>query len=530
MRNLNTTRKSVTYDDVLPYLGQFGRYQKRIFVLLCLPTVSCALHKLGGVFLQARAQHRCRLPHEEGNVTFEAAAGDCTLPDNSSCASWVYDTAAHGSTVTSEFDLVCKDAWFRAMADSLFMVGVLLGSIIFGELSDRYGRRPTFFTSLVLQVAAGLLAAAAPNFTCYIIARMLIGASTSGVFLVAYVLAMEMVGPRKRLHVGVICQFFFTGGYMLTALFAYFIRDWRMLQVALSLPGVLFLSYWWFVPESARWLLAQGRHEEARQLLLKAAVENQATIPEDVLRRLAAPALKPAAAQDHKPSVLDLVRHANLRSKALNIFFCWFVNSGTYYGLSWNTSNLGGNEYINFIISAAVEFPAFFFLLLTLNRWGRKSILCGCMLTGGVVLMLTLLVPSGMNWLVVTLAMAGKMGITASYTTVYIFSIEQFPTVVRNVALGASSTSARIGGILAPCANLLADYWQPLPLLIFGSLAVSSGLLTLLLPETLNRKLPDTIEEGEQFGKSCSQQQLTSCSSSGELCGADKECAPSKQR
>ncbi len=60
--------------------------------------------------------------------------------------------------------------------------------------------------------------------------------------------------------------------------------------------------------------------------------------------------------------------------------------------------------------------------------------------------------------------------------------------------------SARISGILAPVILLLSKYWEPLPLVIFGSSAVVAGALTLLLPETLNHHLPETIEEGEVFG------------------------------
>lgn len=72
-----------------------------------------------------------------------------------------------------------------------------------------------------------------------------------------------------------------------------------------------------------------------------------------------------------------------------------FGNSATYYGLSWNTSNLGGNDLINFLISGAVEIPAYTFLLFTLNTWGRKNILCGCMVTAGIALLLTMAVPDG---------------------------------------------------------------------------------------------------------------------------------------
>lgn len=50
--------------------------------------------------------------------------------------------------------------------------------------------------------------------------------------------------------------------------------------------------------------------------------------------------------------------------------------------------------------------------------------------------------------------MIGKLAITSSYGTIYIFSTEQFPTVIRNAGLGAGSTSARMGSIFAPLINL----------------------------------------------------------------------------
>lgn len=100
--------------------------------------------------------------------------------------------------------------------------------------------------------------------------------------------------------------------------------------------------------------------------------------------------------KDDKPATLfDLFRSPNLRRKAFLIFFDWFGNSATYYGLSWNTSNLGGNDLLNFLISGAVEFPAYALLLFTLNRWGRRNTLCACMVTAGMALLLTMAVPSG---------------------------------------------------------------------------------------------------------------------------------------
>lgn len=56
---------------------------------------------------------------------------------------------------------------------------------------------------------------------------------------------MEMVGQKKRMLTGVVSLMFFSIGYMLLAGFAYFIRNWRLLQAALTVPGIIFLVYKW---------------------------------------------------------------------------------------------------------------------------------------------------------------------------------------------------------------------------------------------------------------------------------------------
>ncbi|XP_034186659.1 organic cation transporter [Osmia lignaria lignaria] len=539
----------MAYDDVILRMGEFGRYQRRIYLMLCLPAISCAFHKVAGVFLGAKMNTRCVLPYENienatyclpqdimnssypwdnkingwsqcyryevpgivNDTMFNRYLDNILVQDDLNpqrimpCEGYVYDRRKYKSTTTSEWNLICDKAWMRATGDALFMVGVMLGSMIFGGLSDKFGRRPIFFLSLVIQLVGGILVAVSPEFISYVIFRLIVGSTTSGVFLVAYVIALEMVGPKKRLVAGVGCQLFFTTGYILTAAFAYFITDWRMLQVAITIPSIAFLLYWWFIPESARWLLTKGRTQEAKDILQRASLENGVEMPSEVLDTLLNNNSEDTAPDYRKPSLFDLFRYPNLRRKSILLFFNWLVNSGTYYGLSWHVSNLDGNDYVNFVISGLVEIPAYTFLIFTLNRWGRKIILCGCMLVSGVALLGILLVPADAPWMVVCLAMIGKLTITSSYGAIYVFTAEQFPTVIRNVGLGASSTFARIGGVIAPYVIHLSEIWMPLPFVIFGSCVLSGGMLSLLLPETLNKKLPESIQDGELFGKKISK-------------------------
>ena len=66
-------------------------------------------------------------------------------------------------------------------------------------------------------------------------ARMIIGMTTSGVFLVSYVLAMEMVGPKHRMTAGTLCVFYYTAGFFAMCLVAYFLNNnWQLLQVGLK--------------------------------------------------------------------------------------------------------------------------------------------------------------------------------------------------------------------------------------------------------------------------------------------------------
>jgi OCT family organic cation transporter-like MFS transporter 4/5 len=244
----------------------------------------------------------------------------------------------------------------------------------------------------------GLLSGIIHNYWAFVLLRVVVGATTSGVFLVAYVLAMEMVGPKYRVVAGTLCQYYYTAGFLAMAAVAYLLnKDWQLLQISLTLPSILFLSYWWVVPESVRWQISTGQYAAAQEQIGRVAARNGVQLEEGKVEAMVATVVaeKEAAMGERKASVLDLFRHRQICLQTLNICFLWMVNSGTYYGLALSASNLGGNPYYNYLISAAVEIPAYAFNLAVLNhpRVGRRLALSGCMLFAGLVLTVTIFIP-----------------------------------------------------------------------------------------------------------------------------------------
>ena len=69
----------------------------------------------------------------------------------------------------------------------------------------------------------------------------------TGMQIPTRVTGMEVVGPSKRAWAGILIEFFWCLGEFLLLLLAYFIRDWRHLEIALSVPSIFLLAYWWSV-------------------------------------------------------------------------------------------------------------------------------------------------------------------------------------------------------------------------------------------------------------------------------------------
>ncbi|KAK6169545.1 hypothetical protein SNE40_020580 [Patella caerulea] len=419
------------------------------------------------------------------------------------CNRWVYDTSTFKDTFITEQNMICDDDLIRSHANMITMAGLLVGAFGFGILSDVIGRKLGLLACVSMLIVGSIATSFSPNFTVFAICRFFTGASNAGAFTSAFVLGLELVGPSKRKFTGIVIELFWCIGLFILSVMAYFIRDWRTLHLAISVPSVLLLAIFWFIPESPRWLASQNKTEKAEMILRRAAEVNKVELPVKLFD-------KDTLDSGPQATVYEMFTSPVLLIRSLIIFFNWMVVSMVYYGLGLNVGNLGGDIYLNFTAANIVETAAYFLCLILLDRWGRKAVHCTSMLLGGIACILTifplLYLDKSYEWVTITLSMVGKLGASASFAVSFVFAAELFPTITRNSAVGFSSFCARVGGMISPYVADLGtivngDFGTALPLLVFGGASVAAGLLSLLLPETLNQTLPETIEDAKQFGR-----------------------------
>ncbi|XP_074704798.1 solute carrier family 22 member 13-like isoform X2 [Strix aluco] len=508
----------VEFGDFISALGEFGLYQKLLVLFLSLPLLLNPFQMIGQVFMVVDVPHHCdtswilaigpNLTEEEQlNLTLprdaDGAYEQCYmyspvdwdlgsimtygLNATEKCSNgWVYPSAQPPSLLT-EFDLVCDRKDLNDISQSIYMLGLLLGAMIFGPLSDRVGRRPIFLISILLQGLFGVGVAFVPHFYVYMAFRCVVGASVSGILITALALATEWAGVSSRPKAVLISHCFFAIGQMILAGLSYGIRNWRLLEIAGSAPVFALFFYIWVLPESARWLVTKGRIEEAKKVLQKAASINKRTIPPGLLEQL-----KPET-QSKSGSTLDLFRKKHLRKVTLIMLCTWFTGSLVYYGLSLNVTSFGLDIYLTQLAFGVVELAARYSCIFLLQWFGRKKTQAVVLLLSGLMCLIIICIPEDQPVATTVLAIIGKFTATASFSTSYVYTAELFPTVIRQTGVGLCSMSARVAGIMAPLIRLLVQYHRAIPMAIFGSAPVVGGLLCFLLPETRGTDLVDDI-------------------------------------
>ncbi|CAI5642982.1 solute carrier family 22 member 5 [Oreochromis niloticus] len=519
------------YTETIGFLGQWGRFQQIVFFSLIATIMPNGFGAFTLVFLTDTPSHHCLvsginltedwrksvIPIREVDGKQElsrcsryrldvvrnlSAQGyipgmDVNLTDleEEGCVDgWSYSKDIYESTIVSEFDLVCSNQWKQPFTSTVFFVGVLLGSFFSGQLSDRYGRKPILFAALALQTVFTFAQVFSGSWIMFLIILFINGLGQMSNFVAALVLGSEVLTGKVRvLYSSLGTCLGFAIGYMILPLLAYFLRDWKSLSLALSLPCVAYIPFWWLMPESPRWLLSQGRVEEAEAIIRTAAKWNKVQAPRIIFEDCGTEKMQTHSKEHY--NVFDLLRQSSIRATTLILCFVLFTMIVGYYSLSFNTAQLHENPYISCFISAVVEIPAYISSWLALLYLPRRLSVILTLVFGAVPLYLIQLVPDDLSNLSLALEMLGKYSITTGSSLMFAYTAELYPTVLRNTATGISNTVSRIGSCIAPLLLSLGMYYKYLPHIILGTLAVVAAFAALFLPESFKKPLPETIEQ-----------------------------------
>ncbi|XP_068187870.1 solute carrier family 22 member 6-like [Antennarius striatus] len=521
------------FSELLDEAGGFGRYQWIHMTIIIFPSFLLMSQNLQNNFASGVPAHHCSLPAnhslinlshvqllkafiplDSGNrldrcmryvepqwhLTTANSSTNVSQQRTEECLDgWTFDHSEFLSTTISEWELVCSRRPLKQMIQTIYMGGILAGAIIFGSLSDRFGRRTIILWSHLQLAIIGCVSALSPSYVVYCIFRFLCGTAVSGLLINTVSLNMEWIPSKARAIICTINSSNIAFGQVVLAGIAYLLRDWRKLQVALAAPHFIFFALTWWCSESARWLILNGRSDEALKNLQRVArINGRPEIIDKLTKEVLVSHMKKEIEMSRFSfTAYDLIRTRGIRCISICLLAVWFSTSFAFYGLATDLQEFGVNIYLMQLIYGGVDLIAKCSSLGILSFLGRRISQSSFLIVASFIIFTKILISRDMQTIRTTLACLGKGFMAAAFSTSYLYTGELYPTVIRQTGMGFVSTMARVGSMAAPAILILDEVLPALPSLVYGGSAMVAGCFACFLPETLNMPLPETIDDVE---------------------------------
>nr|CAN64534.1 hypothetical protein VITISV_042940 [Vitis vinifera] len=395
----------------------------------------------------------------------------------------------------------------ESLITSVVFAGMLVGAYSWGIVSDNHGRRKGFLITAVVTSAAGFLSAFAPNYISLIILRCLVGLGLGGGPVLSSWFLEFIPAPNRGTWM-VIFSGFWTVGTILEASLAWCVMPtlgWRWLLALSALPSLLLLIFYRVTPESPRYLCLKGRTTEAlKDMKLLSPEADSGSSHKDIDSNMGG------------ISSLFMLLSPKLLRSTLLLWMVFFGNAFSYYGLVLLTSELNNGQnkcgvaelqsektqdinYKDVFITSFAEFPGLLLSAATVDILGRKLSMSAMFFLCCIFLLpLVFHQPQGLT---TALLFGARICITVTFTVVYIYAPEIYPTSVRTTGVGVASSVGRIGGMLCPlvAVGLVHGCHQAAAVILFEIVIFISGICVILFPfETKGRELKDTLSSSEQ--------------------------------
>lgn len=402
------------------------------------------------------------------------------------------------------------DEWNLSNAEKASITGVvfageLAGSLFWGPMADKFGRKIAFIVACVMISVAGFLSGVSPSYGWLLFFRAVVGFGVGGL-TVPFDLLAEFLPSKDRGKFLIFIEYFWTVGSLFVTGVAWLCLStagWRVLTYITAAPVTLAsLLTIWYLPESPRWLLVKGRLEEAEKIVRETARECGVELG-DFKLVLTAGQSSPAPVVD--ASYFDLFRTPEARRVTLPLATVWTVFGFTYYGVILFVSRLYAAESTNddsgktcffdyqaIFLNSLSEIFGVLVAALTVDNLGRTRTQAVLYVIGGIAVAF---MGMDLNIVAITvISMAARLCAMGASCATWVATPELFPTEMRATGHSLCNSAARIGGFCAPyfVVSDASPLTVGLVLCAFNGLA---ALASMALPETSGLSLDMGVEQ-----------------------------------
>ncbi|CAG7696957.1 unnamed protein product [Allacma fusca] len=526
-QEIGNSKNIKDFDEILDIVGAQGRYQKfLLYAVMCPIAALEPFLTLNTIFMLFEPEHWCQVPGRLNETSLDAWKNStlpmeigpdgqlrysrCSMYDEqggvTDCLNgWEFDKADYDSTIATDYNWVCEHSHYSTDAFTIAAVGNVAGTILFGQAADMYGRKPIFFLSMIINIFFRVVSIHVPQYVWGFMAmQFLVGSAFPAMFITPTMITAEITDTDYRAWVYSLVWMVWVAGMAFLPYVAWVLRSWYTIGLATSIPGVLVLLYLKLIPESPRWLVSVGKVKEAAEIILQIAKENGTS--DKITPAQLDSMLKQLVAKQEKATRVGVWTLFSRKRLALNtvlLTISWSMNVLVYYGITLNTTQMAGNQFVNFFILSIIELPSGYLGGVLADKLGRRwtqvVFFLGCALSCFAAgLGVTHPELYYFNTLCVIVA---KFAITLTFLVVYLQGTEILPTPVRSTGSGFASTIASALGIMGPSIVSLGKFHLGAPYHTMGALSIVGMVASSFLPETLRQKLPETIEDASKFGR-----------------------------
>ncbi|KAI1712227.1 sugar transporter domain-containing protein [Ditylenchus destructor] len=417
------------------------------------------------------------------------------------------DLKAQFVSVNYEFGYYCGTTKLVKQSISVQMIGVIVGSVIFGHLSDSYGRRKIMAIALIMCICFMIVSSFTNSLLWFTVWRFLVNLTNAGTMVILMVFVVENLPKKDRFWISNLITW--SPNMVLYAVIAYFAGDWRTLTRVSALLAIPALGLLAFLCESPRYLVQSRRLDDAKAAVKRIHRIDGRVCDDELL--------------DHvlfKEEQTFLESRKKKKYNFIHLFYTWtftrytvavafslLVTSILNYSLLFNMEKLSGSLYWNSIIMGLFRYScnlAIAFLDIKFEWIGRKFAHAVAQAFSFVALEICAFIfIMGYHVEFANVVRAGVLSVigvcSLLYTTNGICSNELFPTCIRNTSFSFGQVWSRIGVVISPQIFLLGDFWLPFPYLLMGILAAADLLLFHTnVTETKGKPLTDNMPGKDQ--------------------------------